>query len=125
MLFIDGRKLGTLIPGSRKQKQFTAEEIERIAEVYRTFKRKGRPEEVPGFCKVATLADIAEHRFALTPGRYVGASVEDDEDEPFEETVSGAARRGSASNSEPRSSKQSFRAMARVEVARVSARHAP
>ncbi len=85
VLFIDGRKLGTLIPGSRKQKQFTAEEVERIAEVYRTFKRQGAPEEVPGFCKVATLANITEHRFALTPGRYVGASVEDDEDEPFEE----------------------------------------
>jgi type I restriction enzyme M protein len=85
VLFIDARKVGALIPGSRKQKQLTAEEVERIAEVYRTFKRKGRPEEVPGFCKVATLKDIAEHRFALTPGRYVGASVEDDEDEPFEE----------------------------------------
>ena len=85
VLFIDGRKLGTLIPGSRKQKQFTAEEVERIAEVYRTFKRTGRPEEVPGFCKVATLADIAERRFALTPGRYVGSTVADDEDEPFEE----------------------------------------
>lgn len=85
VLFIDGRKLGTLIPGSRKQKQFTAEEVERIAEVYRTFKRTGRADEVPGFCKVATLADIAEHRFALTPGRYVGATVEDDEDEAFEE----------------------------------------
>ncbi len=85
VLFIDGRKLGTLVPGSRKQKQFTAEEVERIAEVYRTFKRTSHPEEVPGFCKVATLAEIAEHRFALTPGRYVGASVGDDEDEPFEE----------------------------------------
>lgn len=85
VLFIDARKLGALIPGSRKQKQLTAEEVDRIAEVYRTFKRKGRPGEVPGFCKVATLRDIAEHRFALTPGRYVGASVEDDEDEPFED----------------------------------------
>jgi type I restriction enzyme M protein len=93
VLFIDGRKLGTLIPGSRKQKQFTAEEIERIAEAYRIFKRTGRPEEVPGFCRVTTLADIAERRFALTPGRYVGASVEDDEDEPFEERYPALQRR--------------------------------
>ena len=85
VLFIDARKLGALIPGSRKQKQFTAEEVERIAAVYRTFKRTGRPEEVPGFCKVATLAEIAEHRYALTPGRYVGSSVGEDEDEPIEE----------------------------------------
>jgi type I restriction enzyme M protein len=85
VLFIDARKLGTLIPGSRKQKQFTSEEIERIAEVYRTFKRKGRPNEVPGFCRAATVTEVAHHRFALTSGRYVGAAVEDDEDESFEE----------------------------------------
>lgn len=84
VLFLDARKLGALIPGSRKQKQFTAEEIERIAVAYRTFKREGRPEEVKGFCAVADQEAIAEHRFALTPGRYVGASIEDDEDEPFE-----------------------------------------
>ena len=29
--------------------------------------------------------EVAEHRFALTPGRYVGATVEDDNDEPFED----------------------------------------
>src|SRR5439155_10079245 len=43
ILFIDGRKLGTLIPGSRKQKQLTAEEIERMAAVYRQFKRERAP----------------------------------------------------------------------------------
>lgn len=85
VLFIDARKLGALIPGSRKQKQLAADEVERIAEVYRTFKRKGKPAEVPGFCKVVSLKDVADHRFALTAGRYVGASAEDDEDEPFEE----------------------------------------
>lgn len=56
ILFIDGRKLGTLIPGSRKQKQLSDDEIERIAGVYRQFRRKRVPDEVPGFCKVATLA---------------------------------------------------------------------
>lgn len=85
VLFIDGRKLGALLPGSRKQRQLAPEEIERIAAVYRTFKREGRPEEVPGFCKVATVEEIAAHRYALTPGRYVGAAVEDDEDVGFEE----------------------------------------
>jgi type I restriction enzyme M protein len=93
VLFIDGRKLGALIPGSRKQKQLGSEEVERIAEVYRTFKHEARPAEVLGFCKVATISEIAEHRFALTPGRYVGSSVEDDEDEPFEERFPALAAR--------------------------------
>lgn len=85
VLFIDGRKLGTLIPGSRKQKQLSAEEIERVAGAYREFKRKAVPESVPGFCHVATIEEIREHNYALTPGRYVGAEDIDDDDEPFEE----------------------------------------
>jgi type I restriction enzyme M protein len=40
---------------------------------------------VAGFCKVATLDEVKEHRYALTPGRYVGAAEGDDEDEAFEE----------------------------------------
>jgi len=85
ILFIDGRKLGTLIPGSRKQKQLSAEEIERIAAVYRQFKRERAPDAAPGFCAAATLDKIREFNYALTPGRYVGASDDGGEDEPFEE----------------------------------------
>jgi type I restriction enzyme M protein len=85
VLFIDGRKLGALIPGSRKQKQLTAEEIGRIADVYQLFRKAGAPAGEPGFCAVATVEKIRESGFALTPGRYVGASEDDGEDEPFEE----------------------------------------
>ena len=85
ILFIDGRKLGTLIPGSRKQKQLSAEEIERMATIFRQFKRERAPDAVPGFYAVATLDKIREYNYALTPGRYVGASEDGGEDEPFEE----------------------------------------
>jgi len=54
ILFIDGRKLGSLIPGSRKQKQLSAEEIERMAAVHRQFKRERAPDAVPGLCSVAS-----------------------------------------------------------------------
>jgi type I restriction enzyme M protein len=85
VLFIDGGKLGALIPGSRKQKQLAPEEIERIAAAYREFKWKGRPADEPGFCRVATLEEIREHRYVLTPGRYVGSANGEDDDTPFEE----------------------------------------
>jgi type I restriction enzyme M protein len=85
ILFINGRKLGALIPGSRKQKQLSAEEIERMADVYRQFKRERAPVSVPGFCAMATLDKIREFNYALTPGRYVGASDDGGDDEPFEE----------------------------------------
>jgi type I restriction enzyme M protein len=85
ILFIDGRKLGVLIPGSRKQKQLSDEEVERIATAYRQFKRTGKPEEVPGFCKVATLEEVRQHGYVLTPGRFVGAEDGEEDEEPFEE----------------------------------------
>lgn len=87
ILFIDGRKLGTLIPGSRKQKQLSAEEVERIAAVYREYKHTGIPTEVPGFCKVAQLFEVREHKYALTPGRYVGAEEIEEDDEAFEDKM--------------------------------------
>lgn len=85
ILFIDARKLGVLIPGSRKQKQLSEEDIARIAAVYQEFRRKKDPVEEPGFCRVATLEEVREHKYALTPGRYVGSAETEDEDEPFEE----------------------------------------
>ena len=85
VLFIDGRKLGALIPGSRKQKQLTADEIDRMAAVYRQFRKTAAPAAEPGFCAVATVENIREFGYAITPGRYVGASDDGGEDEPFEE----------------------------------------
>jgi type I restriction enzyme M protein len=85
ILFIDGRKLGTLIPGSRKQKHLTADEIESMATVYRQFKCERAPDPKAGFCAVAALDKIREFNYTLTPGRYVGASDDGGEDEPFEE----------------------------------------
>jgi type I restriction enzyme M protein len=85
ILFIDGRKLGTLIPGSRKQKQLFTEEIERMAAAYRQFKHDRTPDLVPGFCAVAKVEAVRQYNYTLTPGHYVGASADGSEDEPFEE----------------------------------------
>jgi type I restriction enzyme M protein len=88
VLFIDARKLGALVPGSRKQKELSAEEVARIATAYHAW--RGEPDagdyaDEPGFCKAATLEEIEKHNFVLTPGRYVGTGAVDDDGEPFEE----------------------------------------
>jgi len=87
VLFIDGSGLGSLIPGSRKQKQLSSEEVDRIATTYHRFRSENVPEAVRGFCRVATIDEIRGHGYILTPGRYVGAKGAQDEDEPIEEKL--------------------------------------
>jgi type I restriction enzyme M protein len=88
VLVIDGRKLGTLIPGSRKQKQLSAEEVERIATIYREFKKTAAPDEVRAFFKVATIEDIRASNYALTGGRYVDSAEADDDGTPIGQRLS-------------------------------------
>ena len=61
-----------------------------IADTYHAWRGEtdaGDYADVPGFCKSATLEEVAKHGFVLTPGRYVGAEAADDDDEPFEEKM--------------------------------------
>ena len=69
VLFIDARKMGALIPGSRKQKELSAEEIGRIAAAYHAWRGEeaGGYGDVPGFCKAASHDEIAAHSYGLTP----------------------------------------------------------
>jgi len=88
VLFIDARKMGALVPGSRKQKELSPDEIAQIATAYHAWRGEpdaGAYEDVAGFCKSATTEEIAKHNFVLTPGRYVGAGEIEDDGEPFEE----------------------------------------
>ncbi|OPY13834.1 MAG: Type I restriction enzyme EcoKI M protein [Syntrophus sp. PtaB.Bin001] len=87
-LFIDARQLGTMI--DRVHRELTAEDIRRIADTYHAWrgdKSAGDYEDIPGFCKSATLDDIRHHNHILTPGRYVGAAEVEDDGEPFEEKM--------------------------------------
>ena len=43
--------------------------------------------DVPGFCKSATLEEVRKHGHVLTPGRYVGAEAQEEDEEPFEEKM--------------------------------------
>jgi type I restriction enzyme M protein len=87
-LFIDARQMGSLV--DRTHKELTDEDIARIAGVYHAWRGEqeaGAYEDVAGFCKSVTIEQAAEHDFVLTPGRYVGAAVEDEDDESFEEKM--------------------------------------
>jgi type I restriction enzyme M protein len=83
VLFIDARNLGYLI--NRRTKDFTAEDISRIADTYHHWRSKSDSyEDIPGFCKSVTLNEIREKDYVLTPGRYIGLP-EDEDDFDFAE----------------------------------------
>jgi type I restriction enzyme M protein len=84
-LFIDTRKLGVLV--DRTHRELPEDEIARVAMTYHAWRGEpgvGEYQDVPGFCKSATIAEIQSHGYVLTPGRYVGAEMVEDDGEPFE-----------------------------------------
>ncbi len=108
VLFIDARKMGTLI--DRVHRELTDTDIQKIAGTYHAW--RGDPispsissvpssatagegqggglsayADIPGFCKSATLEEIASHGYVVTPGRYVGAEEREEDAEPFEEKM--------------------------------------
>jgi type I restriction enzyme M protein len=83
VLFIDARKLGMMV--DRTRKEFSDEDIVRIAGVYHVWREGRSYQDVPGFCKSAKLNEIRDHKHVLTPGRYVGSADVEDDDMPFSE----------------------------------------
>ena len=87
-LFIDARKLGTLI--DRVHRDLTDEDIAKIADTYHAWrgdKEAGKYEDIPGFCKSAKTEEIRKHGHVLTPGRYVGAEAQEEDSELFAEKM--------------------------------------
>ena len=88
VLFIDARQIGYM--ADRTHREFTDADVARIADTYHAWRGEpGAPayEDVPGFCASATVEQIAEQRFILTPGRYVGTEEAEDDGEPIEEKI--------------------------------------
>ncbi len=88
ILFIDARKLGTMV--DRVHRELTPDDIAKIAGTYHAWrgdKGAGEYADVPGFCRAAKVEEVREHGFVLTPGRYVGAEAQEEDDEPFEERM--------------------------------------
>jgi type I restriction enzyme M protein len=102
VLFIDARQMGHLV--DRTRRELSDAEVQRIADTYHAWRGESVPlpvagevaseaagegglksyVDIPGFCKSASLEEIAKHGFVLTPGRYVGAAEAEADDVPFE-----------------------------------------
>ena len=88
ILFIDARKMGTMV--DRTHRELSGEDIGRIADTYHAWRGRDSSsdyEDVAGFCKSASLEEVRKHGHVLTPGRYVGVEAVADDGEPFEEKM--------------------------------------
>ena len=84
-LFIDARKMGDMV--NRRLRELSDEDIKKIANTYIAWQNEDGYEDVQGYCKVASIDEIKEHDYILTPGRYVGIEEVEDNGEPFEEKM--------------------------------------
>ncbi|MEX3528296.1 type I restriction-modification system subunit M [Corynebacterium xerosis] len=90
ILFIDARNLGHMI--DRAERALSNEDIAKIAAAYHQWRgtpsAQGQPyQDELGFCYSATMEEIREAGYILTPGRYVGIADSEDDGEPIEEKL--------------------------------------
>ncbi|MED2973217.1 class I SAM-dependent DNA methyltransferase [Fictibacillus sp. B-59209] len=87
ILFIDARKIGYM--ADRTHKEFSTEDINKITYAYHSWRGTNEQiyEDVVGFCKAATLDEVRDHEYILTPGRYVGLEDLEEDSEAFEEKM--------------------------------------
>lgn len=86
VLFIDARNAGTMV--DRRHRELNDEDIANIADTYHKWRTiNGGYEDEKGFSKSATLEEIREQEYVLTPGRYVGIGDVEDDGISFEEKM--------------------------------------
>jgi len=84
-LFIDARNLGAMV--TRKLRELSEDDIAQIAGTYHNYQNDDSYQDVAGFCKVATIDEIKDNNYVLTPGRYVGTEEQEDDGIPIEEKM--------------------------------------
>src|SRR5690554_4669663 len=102
VLFIDARQLGFM--KDRVLRDFSDDDLKQVSDTFHNWREgnwnqeqeaataeleagQGATQDIPGFCRSASLADIQKHDYVLTPGRYVGAADAEEDSEPFPEKM--------------------------------------
>lgn len=88
ILFLDVRNMGRMV--DRVRRELTDDDIQQIAGTFhrwRGVQQDKAYQDIAGFCKSATIDEVKQHDYILTPGRYVGIAEEEDDGEPFEQKM--------------------------------------
>lgn len=81
VLFIDARNMGYM--KDRVLRDFTQKDLDKITTTFHNWQSGKGFEAEAGFCYSSKLEELQKHDFVLTPGRYVGAVAEEEDNEPF------------------------------------------
>ena len=84
-LFINASNLGTMV--TRKLRELSVGDIKKIANTYHNYQNNENYEDIKGFCYSATIDEIKNNDYVLTPGRYVGVEDNNKDDILFEEKM--------------------------------------
>jgi type I restriction enzyme M protein len=81
--------MGKLV--NRKLRELTNDDVHKIADTYQNWRSKDNYEDYldePGFCKsVSAINEIIEHDYAITPGRYVGYPLLEEDGQSLREKL--------------------------------------
>ncbi|SEH11513.1 type I restriction enzyme M protein [Natronorubrum sediminis] len=84
-LFIDAHDLYESL--DRTTNHLNTDHIHKVADTVRAYRGEdgvSEYEDELGFCKIATVDEIADNNYLLTPGRYVGVEQEIGDEVPFD-----------------------------------------
>ena len=88
VLFIDARNLGFMV--DRAERSLSDEDVAQVANTFHAWRGTASARDAgleyadrPGFCYSATLGEIKDADYSLTPGRYVGVAEFEDDGEPI------------------------------------------
>lgn len=84
-LFINASNLGTMV--TRKLRELSVGDIKKIANTYHNYQNNENYEDIKGFCYSATIDEIKNNDYVLTPGRYVGVEDNNEDSISFEEKM--------------------------------------
>ena len=89
ILFIDARNKGEMV--DRTHKELSVADIYEISSVFHAWRGTNDApyEDILGFCKTTTLEEVQKQDCILTPGRYIGLEELEDDDELFDEKMTG------------------------------------
>ena len=85
VLFIDARNLGHMI--DHRVRELSDNDIATIASTYHNWREGKEYTDKIGFCKEASIEEIAQKDYILAPGKYTGVLEPTDDSEAFDEKM--------------------------------------